>query len=405
MVFTDFYNILEKVIFLFDRLAKRTKEIPLSGISSIFEKAQTMKNVVRMELGEPDFETPEHIKEAAKRALDDGHTHYTSSSGILELREAVADRMKKDDGLSVDPGREVVITSGAASAISLTILSVINPGEEVLIPDPSWPHYDPCVRMAGGVPVSYALPPENDFRLDVEDLRRNKSAKTKMMILNSPNNPTGSTVASRDVKSIAEFLVNEDLMLLDDRVYEKIIYEEPPIHMMNINGMRERTIAVNSLSKTYAMTGWRIGYVVAPEKISANVARLNLYANACANSIAQKAGVAALLGPQDCVTEMVEEYRVRRNLITKELNGIDGLSCVTPTGAFYAFPRITELEILSGDFSMALLDEVGVSSIPGSAFGGQGEGFVRLSYTNTIDQISIGVDRIRKFVDRLQRKQ
>jgi aminotransferase len=383
---------------------KKVQELPVSGIRAIYEKARQIKDVIRLEVGEPDFDTPEHIKEAAKKALDEGFTHYTPFVGIDELRIAIAEKVKKENEFEADPHREIAVTPGACSAIYCAVLSTINPGEKVLIPDPGWPHYEPCVRMADGVPEHYPLLEENDFRIDLDDLRKRIDEHTKAIIINSPNNPTGSVLTRKDLEGIAEVAIENDLIVISDEVYEKIIYDDAKhISIASLSGMREQTITINAFSKTYAMTGWRIGYVIAREEIISQIAKLILYTTTCANSIGQKAALAALEGPQLCVHEMVKEYKHRRDFLVKRLNEIPGMSCKVPKGAFYVFPNIKAYGLSSLDFSLFLLEKARVSVVPGSSFGKYGEGYVRISYATSLKNLEDAVDRIAKALKDLNR--
>jgi aminotransferase len=377
-------------------ISTRVQELPTSGIRVIFEKARQMKDVVRLEIGEPDFDTPIHIKEAAKKALDDGFTHYTPFTGIEELRMAIAEKVKAENGIEADPLKEIAVTPGACSALYCAVLSIINQGEKVLVPDPGWPHYEPCVRMAGGIPQHYPLLEENDFKLDVDDLSKRIDESTKAIIINSPNNPTGSVLTRKDLEGIAQIAQENDLIVISDEVYEKIIYDTEHISIASLPNMRERTITINAFSKTYAMTGWRIGYAVAKEEIISQMAKLILYSSTCANSIGQKAAIAALKGPQNCVYEMVEEYRRRRDFVVKRLNEIPGVSCKMPKGAFYVFPNIKKYGLSSFDFVLLLLEKARVSMVPGSSFGEHGEGYVRISYATSLENLHEAMDRLEK---------
>jgi len=383
-------------------IAERTTRMPLSGIRIIFEMVHKMKDVIRLEAGDPDFKTPDHICEAAKKAVDEGYTHYTSSFGMPELRQALARKLKKDNGIDADPETEIVVTAGASCAVNIAILSTINPGDEVLIPDPTWPHYEACVTLADGVAVHYPLLEKNQFRADIEDIRKRITKKTKMIVVNSPSNPTGGFMEKRDIEAIAETAKDYNLLVLSDEVYEKIVYDKlRHISIASLPDMKERTITVNSFSKTYAMTGWRLGYAVAKQEIAAEMAKLNLYSNSCPSSIAQRTGIAALSGPQDAVVMMAKEYERRRNEIVKGLNEIEGITCVKPRGAFYAFPNVSSLGMSSQDAAMFMLKEAKVSTVPGSGFGGYGEGYLRLAYSNSIENIVKALVRIRNAVEKL----
>lgn len=378
-------------------VSKKMADLPVSGIRVIFEKAASMKDVIRLEVGEPDMDTPVHIREAAKRALDEGFTHYTSFNGIQELREAIAEKVKAENGIDADPARQIIVTPGASSSLYCGTMSIVNPGEKVLIPDPGWPHYDACVRMAGGITERYPLLERNDFRPDLADLANRVDKKTKALLINSPSNPTGAVFTRKDIEGIAEIAIENDLIVLSDEVYEKITYDNAEhISIASLPGMSGRTITINALSKTYAMTGWRIGYTVAPEEIVNQMAKLVLYTGTCANSIGQKAAVAALKGQQDSVYDMRREYKLRRDFLVKRLNEIEGMFCKLPEGAFYVFPNVESYGMASTDCAMYLLEQGRVSTVPGTGFGECGEGHLRLSYAASLESLEKGVHRIQE---------
>jgi aspartate/methionine/tyrosine aminotransferase len=381
-------------------LSKRSVAIPLSGIRVVFEKAQKMTGLVRLELGEPDFPTPAHIREAAKKALDDGFTHYMSSQGLLELRKELATKLEKENGVYASPDTEIIVTAGACCAVDLAMLTLVNPGDEVLLPDPAWPHYEPCARLADGSVVHYPMREEANFTPDPDAIRKKITAKTKVLLINSPNNPTGSVISASTLKEIANLAEQHNLVVISDEVYEKLVYDGTSHQSFAaISGMRDRTITINAFSKTYAMTGWRLGYAVAPANIVAEMAKLNLYANTCANSIAQVAGIAALRGPQDCVREMAEEYARRRRFVLEQLRKIPEISCTEPKGAFYVFPNIRKLGMNSLDCCMHILEKGKVSTVPGSSFGQQGEGYLRISYATSIENLREGFRRLETVID------
>jgi len=380
-------------------VSERAKQTPISGIRVIFEKAQTTPGVIRLEVGEPDFDTPEHIKAAAIRALGKGETHYTSSAGIMELREEISRKFRVDNSLEYDPKTQVVVSSGAVNSLYLGLMAIIDPGDEVLLPDPGWANYEVLVRLAGGVPTRYPLRERNRFNPDLEELRTKITPKTKAMFICSPSNPTGSVLKEKHLKELASIAQEYDLMVISDEVYEKIIYGDASHRSIgSLPDMARRVLTVNAFSKTYAMTGWRLGYAGGPSETVSQMVKLNTGLNSCPSSIAQRAGVEALRGPQDCVRRMREEYLRRRDFLLERLRRVPGLSCVVPDGAFYAFPNIQELGLSSFDFSMALLDRAKVSTVPGSAFGAQGEGYVRLSYANSIENIAEAMDRVEEAI-------
>jgi aspartate/methionine/tyrosine aminotransferase len=357
-----------------------------------------------MKPGEPDFDTPSHINEAAKTALDKGFTHYTSSQGLLELRTELAKKLEIDNGVTADPDTEIIVTAGACCAINLALLALANPGDEVLLPDPSWPHYEPCARLADATIVHYPMREEDGFVPDPDVIRTLITPKTKILLLNSPSNPTGSVTSASTMEEIASLVEQHNLIVISDEVYEKLVYDGMRHQSFGaISGMRDRTVTVNAFSKTYAMTGWRLGYAIASADVVAEMAKLNLYANTCANSIAQVAGIAALRGPQDHVTKMAAEYDRRRKFVLARLKEIRNISCREPKGAFYAFPNIQKLGMNSLDFCMHLLEKGKVSTVPGSAFGKQGEGHLRISYATSMENLKKGLDRFEAVVNEAQR--
>jgi aminotransferase len=381
------------------KASERSAGVPLSGIRVMFEKAQKMTGLTRLELGEPDFETPSHIRNAAKRALDEGFTHYTSSQGLLELREELAKKLDKENGIAADPQTEIIVTAGACCAINLVMLALVNRGDEVLLPNPAWPHYEPCARMADAAIAYYALKEQDDFAPNAEAIREKITQKTKILLINSPSNPTGSVTSASTMRQLADLAEQHNLIVVSDEVYEKLTYGGVRHQSFAaISGMEDRTITINAFSKTYAMTGWRLGYAVAPANIVGEMAKMNLYANTCANSIAQVAGIEALRGPQDCVRDMAEEYDRRRKYILERMGKISGISCREPKGAFYAFPNISRAGMKSFDFCVKLLEKGKVSTVPGSSFGQEGEGYMRISYATSMANLKEGLDRLERFV-------
>lgn len=388
------------VVTLSRYISERMYSFPVSSIRVIFEKARRMKDVIRLEIGEPDMDTPMHIKEAGKKAIDEGFTHYTPFTGFGDLREAIAEKAKVENGINACPEKEIIVTPGACCCVYCSILSITNPGEEVLVPDPGWPHYDSCVKMADGIPVHYPQLEKNDFRVNPADLAKKVDEKTKAILINSPNNPTGSVFSKKDLECIAQIAEENDLIVISDEVYEKIIYDgSKHISIASLPGMRERTVVINALSKTYAMTGWRIGYAVAPAEIIGHMAKLVLYMSTCANSIGQRAAITALKGPQNFLVEMVNEYKRRRDFVVKRLNEIQGISCKLPKGAFYAFPNIKELNISSLECAHYLLERAKVSVVPGSGFGKHGEGYLRISYSTSLQHLEEAMNRIEKALE------
>jgi aspartate aminotransferase len=362
--------------------SKRVSSINLSEIRKMFEKAD--KNSINLGLGEPDFNTPSHIIEAASTAMKEGFTHYTSNMGILELREAISTKLKKDNGISTSPD-SILVTVGASEAIYMCMQAFINPGDEVLIPDPGFLSYNACVNLAGGIPRGVQLKRENNLQLTADDISEAITNKTKAIIMNSPSNPTGSVMKKEDIKAIAEIADDNDIYLVSDEVYEKIIYEDK--HHSPAKYC-ENAVTINGFSKSYAMTGFRIGYVTANSEIIEELLKIHQYTTACASSMVQKAALAALEGPQDSVTEMVTEFKRRRNLVVKRLDDM-GIECTKPNGAFYVFPYVENpVEFIKKGLKK------GVIMVNGGAFGVHGKNHVRLSYATSYDKLETAMNRL-----------
>jgi len=357
--------------------------------------------VIHMEIGEPDFDTPENIKEAAVKALKAGYTHYTPAPGILELRQVISEKVSKEIGIDVDPNREVIVMPGAKPGLFMGILSTVNPGEEVLVPDPAFPIYRSVVEFIGAVAVSIPLKEEKNFRIDPEDVRRQVTAKTKMLILNSPHNPCGSALTKSDIEALAEIARDNNLWVLSDEVYSKILYEGSHHSIASEPGMKERTIHIGGFSKTYAMTGWRLGYAIGPAQVIAHMIKLQINIASCPAAFTQMAAIEALKGPQDSVGKMVEEFNRRRKTIVSGLNSIKGISCKMPDGAFYVFPNVKKLGLNSRDIMMKLLNQGHVATLHGEAFGPAGAGYLRLSYATSLENIKEGLNRIKQTVEEL----
>jgi len=357
--------------------------------------------VVHLEIGEPDFDTPEHIKEAAVKAIRAGYTHYTPAPGILELRQAISEKASKERGIDVDPNREVVVMPGAKPGLFTGILSTINLGDEVLLPDPAFPIYRSVVEFLGAVAVSIPLKEEKNFRMDPEDVRRKVTARTKMLILNSPHNPCGSTLLKSDIEALAEIARDNNLWVMSDEVYSKIIYGGSHHSIASEPGMKERTILIDGFSKTYAMTGWRVGYAIGPAQVIAHMVKLQINYASCAAAFTQMAAIEALKGPQDATKKMVEEFDRRRKTIVSGLSSIKGISCNMPSGAFYVFPNVKKLDLNSRDIMMKLLNKGHVATLHGEAFGPAGAGYLRLSYATSLENLKEGLRRIKQVVEEL----
>ena len=365
--------------------SKRVRSINLSEIRKMFEMAG--ENSINLGLGEPDFKTPEHIIEAASLAMQEGFTHYTQNMGIPELREAISQKLKIDNGIHTKP-ESVLVTVGASEAIYMSMQALIDPGDEVLIPDPGFLSYSACVNLAEGTPIGVQLKVENDLRMTSEDVQERITDKTKAIILNSPSNPTGSVMKKEDVKAIAEIADDHGIYLISDEVYEKIIYDKKHHSPAKFC---ENAVTINGFSKSYAMTGFRIGYVTANPEITEELLKIHQYTTACASSMVQKAALTALEGPQNCVDDMVSEFKRRRDLIVKRLNGM-GVACPKPHGAFYVFPQVDNPQEFVGESL-----KKGVIMVQGKAFGRYGENHVRMSYSTSLNQLKDAMDRLESF--------
>ena len=385
--------------------ARRVSRVAPSATLSITAKAKALKaagaDIIALGAGEPDFDTPKHIKAALYEAVKEGFVYYTPSKGIMELRRAVAEKLKRDNNLVYDPEKEVISTPGAKHALYEAILAITDPGDEVLIPSPFWVSYEPMVQLAEGKPTFVATCKEEGFRLTPEAVGREITTRTKALIINSPNNPTGAVFKKKDLREIAELCAAYDITVISDEIYEKIIYGKLHVSVASLPGMGERTITVNGFSKAYSMTGWRLGYAAAPEKLTAAMERVQEHSVSCPTSFVQKAGIAALDDSQACVKEMVMEFRKRRNVLVKRLNEIRDVTCAVPEGAFYVFVNFSAYEKDSFKLTEYLLEKGGVAVIPGAAFGDLGEGYLRLSYATSMENILGGVERIEKALKEL----
>jgi aminotransferase len=367
----------------------------------MLECSAGIENLVHLEQGEPDFTTPRHIVEAAVRAARGGFTHYTEVDGTLELREAVAEKLRNENGVDVDWKTEVTITSGSQEAMFITALGFLNRGDEALILDPYYPAYSEDTLIAEAKPVTVPLDEDRNYGVGIEVLEERITEKTKMIWMSNPCNPTGHVFSKQDLENIAEVAQGHDLIVFADEIYEKLVYDGAKhLSIGSLPGMEDRTITVNGFSKAYAMTGWRIGYVVAEKKLSATLRKLHYYAALCPNAVSQKAAVAALTSPQDCVQEMLREYNRRRKLLIAELNLIKSLLYTAPKGAFYVFPDFSTFEKSDEALALRLLREAGVVTVPGSGFGTAGEGHLRISYSVSYEQVKEGMERIRTHLAR-----
>jgi aspartate/methionine/tyrosine aminotransferase len=361
------------------------------------------REIVHLEIGEPDFDTPAHIKEAAKQALEAGATHYGPSAGLPELREAIAKHVAETRGVPVSPD-EVVVTPGAKPIMFFTILALVGEGDEVIYPNPGFPIYESVINFVGGVPVPIPLREESGFGFDLELFERRVSSKTRLIIINSPENPTGGVLDRRQIERIAAIAAARRIPVLSDEIYRQFLYEGEFVSMMGMPGMREHTILLDGFSKSYAMTGWRLGYGVMPPPLAEHVARLMVNSASCTASFVQLAGIAALQGDQTPVARMVAEFKRRRDLLVDGLNRLPGVRCARPGGAFYVFPNITATGRPSGEVAERILNEAGVAVLSGTAFGAHGEGYLRLSYANSEANLRLALERMRPVFERLARR-
>ncbi len=355
------------------------------------------KHVVHLEIGEPDFDTPQHIVDAGVAALKDGFTHYGPSAGLPEVRQVIIDEVNRTRGLSLGP-HHVVITPGAKPILFFTALAAIETGDEVIYPDPGFPIYESVINFVGAHPAPIPLRESNDFQIDLSELKRLITPRTRMIIINSPGNPTGGVLSHEQLEAIAELALKHDLWVLSDEIYGRIIYEGKHESITQFDGLVERTIILDGLSKAYAMTGWRLGYGVMPNDLAFLVSRLMTNSNSCTASFSQRAIIAALQGTQKPTDDMVAEFRRRRDMLVAELNTVPGFSCRKPRGAFYVFPNITATGRKSRELAERLLEDAGVAVLSGTAFGAQGEGYLRLSYANSTENLREAVRRIREYL-------
>ena len=355
------------------------------------------RSIVHLELGEPDFDTPANVREAAKRALDDGATHYAPFAGIPELRAAIADDAANRKGIAASPDR-VFVTVGGKGVMLYAILGLVDPGDEVIVPDPGYPIYASLTRFVGATPVPVPIRQANAFRLDVDELASLVTPRTSMVVLNSPANPTGGVLTRTELEKVAELALRHDLVVLSDEIYSRILYDAEHISIASLAGMADRTIVLDGFSKTYAMTGWRLGYAIVPEALADAYGQLIINTISCAPTFVQHGAVEALRGPQDPVTAMVAEFRTRRDRVVQELNAIPGVKCARPSGAFYAFPDVSGTGFDGPRLAEALLADAGVCVLPGTAFGQVGRDHVRISYATSLENLVEAARRIRDYV-------
>ncbi|MBR5420845.1 MAG: aminotransferase class I/II-fold pyridoxal phosphate-dependent enzyme [Lachnospiraceae bacterium] len=384
-----------------DPLSTTIKGIKPSGIRKFFDIASEMKDVISLGVGEPDFDTPWHIRDEGIYSLERGRTFYTSNTGLKELRQEITAYLKRRIGVDYDPDNEVMVTVGGSEGIDIAMRAMLDPGDEVLIPQPSYVSYEPCCVLAGGKPVIIPLKAENDFRLTAAELEAAVTEKTKLLVLPFPNNPTGAILEKSDLEALAKVIEKHDLYVLSDEIYSELSYKGDHVSITQFPGMRERTVLINGFSKAYAMTGWRLGYACAPELILKQMLKIHQFAIMCAPTTSQYAAIEALRHGDKDVAEMRDAYDQRRRFLMDAFRKM-GLSCFEPYGAFYVFPCISEFGLSSEEFAMRFVKEEHVAVVPGTAFGDSGEGFLRISYAYSIDNLRVAIGRLEKFINRLR---
>lgn len=381
-------------------LSNVVSEIQPSGIRKFFDIVSEMPDAISLGVGEPDFDTPWHIRDEAIYSLEKGRTFYTSNAGLKELKEEIVLYLNRKLGVKYDSNKEIIVTVGGSEAIDLAIRAMIDPGDEVLVPQPSYVSYVPCIKLAYGKPVSIQLKEENQFRLTKEELLEHITDKTKILVLPFPNNPTGAIMERQDLEEIAKVCIEKDIFVISDEIYSELTYKDTHSSIAQIPGMQERTILINGFSKSYAMTGWRLGYAAAPEVIMKQMIKIHQFAIMCAPTNSQYAAVEALRNGDRDVEEMRESYNQRRRYLLHAFKEM-GLDCFEPFGAFYTFPSIKKFNMTSDEFANRLLKEEKVAVVPGTAFGDCGEGFLRISYAYSIENLKVALERINNFINRL----
>ena len=382
-------------------LSQKVIDIKPSGIRKFFDLVSEMEDVVSLGVGEPDFETPWHIRDEGIYAFEKGRTFYTSNSGLKDLRMEICRYLKRKQGLNYDYENEVLITVGGSEAIDIGMRAILNDGDEVIIPQPSYVSYEPCTILAGGKPVIINLKETNNFRLTPEELQNVITSKTKILVLPFPNNPTGAIMERDDLEKLAKVIIDNDLLVMSDEIYSELTYKGKHTSIAEIDGMKERTILINGFSKAYAMTGWRLGYACAPAEIIKQMTKIHQYAIMCAPTISQYAAIEALKNGDKDVDMMRDSYNQRRRFLMAAFKDI-GLKCFEPHGAFYVFPSIKEFKMTSEEFATELLKQEHVAVVPGTAFGQCGEGFLRISYAYSIDNLKIAMERLNNFITMLR---
>ena len=382
-------------------LADSIVGIKPSGIRKFFDIVSEMKDAISLGVGEPDFDTPWHIRDEGIYSLEKGRTFYTSNSGLKDLKIEICNYIKRTQNVSYNPDTDVIVTVGGSEAIDIGFRAMINPGDEVLIPQPSYVSYEPCAILAGAKPVIINLKSENEFRLTAEELLNAITDKTKILVLPFPNNPTGSIMEQEDLEKIAKVIIEKDIFVMSDEIYAELTYKDKHVSITSIPGMQERTILINGFSKAYAMTGWRLGYACGPKEIIQQMTKIHQYAIMCAPTTSQYAAIEALKNGDDDVKEMRQAYNQRRRFLMNAFKEM-GLECFEPYGAFYVFPCIKEFGMTSEEFATKFLKEEKVATVPGTAFGDSGEGYLRISYAYSLDTLKIAMERLKAFINRLR---
>ncbi|TCK89032.1 aminotransferase [Natranaerovirga hydrolytica] len=378
-------------------LSDRVEQIKPSGIRKFFDIVTEMEDAISLGVGEPDFDTPWHIREEGIYSLEKGRTFYTSNAGLIELRQEISKYLERKIDVEYDYNNEIIVTVGGSEGIDLTLRTLVNPGDEVIIPQPSFVAYEPCAILSGGTPVTIPLKEENEFKLTKEELLNAITPKSKVLILPFPNNPTGAIMGKEEIEEIAQIAIDNDLIVLSDEIYAELTYNGKHFSIASVDGMRERTIIINGFSKSYAMTGWRLGYAAGPKEIIGPMTKIHQYAIMSSPTISQYAAIEALKRGEEDIEEMKKAYNQRRKYLIHTFNEI-GLDCFEPLGAFYVFPSIKKLNMTSDEFATSLLKEEKVAVVPGTAFGECGDGFVRCSYAYSLETLKIAMERIENFV-------
>ena len=384
-----------------DPLSKKVVEIKPSGIRKFFDIVSEMKDAISLGVGEPDFDTPWHIRDEGIYALEKGRTFYTSNAGLKELREEIAAYLKRTQDIKYDPIGEILVTVGGSEGIDVALRAMCDPGDEVLIPQPSYVSYEPCAVLTGAKPVIINLKPENEFRLTAEEIEEAVTEKTKILVLPFPNNPTGAIMEKSDLEAISEVIIKHDLYVISDEIYGELTYKGKHVSIATLPGMQERTILINGFSKAYAMTGWRLGYACGPKNILAQMTKIHQFAIMCAPTTSQYAAVEAVKNGDPDIARMRESYNMRRRFLLNAFREM-GIECFEPFGAFYVFPCIKEFGMTSDEFATRFLQEEKVAAVPGTAFGDSGEGYLRISYAYSLERLEEAMKRFARFVEKLR---